>query len=56
MKARWMISFIRERFPRKEVLIFFDEPFMVSFGSACVSISKDAVVSLMNEVLDGSTQ
>lgn len=53
MKARWMTAFIKERFPDKQVLIFFDEPFMVSFGSAYVSISKDAVVSLMNEVLSG---
>jgi methionine synthase II (cobalamin-independent) len=53
MKARWMISFIRERFPDKQVLIFFDEPFMVSFGSAFVSISKDHVISLMNDVIRG---
>ena len=53
MKARWMISLIKERFPGKEVMIFFDEPFMVSFGSAFVSISKADVVSLMNEVLTG---
>jgi len=53
MKARWMISFIRERFPNKKILVFFDEPFMVSFGSAYVSISKDDVVSLMNDVFSG---
>jgi hypothetical protein len=34
-------------------MIFFDEPFMVSFGSAYVSIAKSDVVSLMNEVLTG---
>jgi hypothetical protein len=53
MKAAWMISFIKSRFPEKEVMIFFDEPFMVSFGSAYVSIAKSDVVSLMNEVLTG---
>ena len=53
MKAAWMISFIKSRFPEKEVMIFFDEPFMVSFGSAFVSIAKSDVVSLMNEVLGG---
>jgi methionine synthase II (cobalamin-independent) len=53
MKAAWMISFIKSRFPEKEVMIFFDEPFMVSFGSAYVSIAKSDVVSLMNEVLGG---
>ena len=53
MKARWMISCIRERFPDKEVLIFFDEPFMVSFGSAYVSISKSDTIALMNDVVAG---
>ena len=53
MKAAWMITFIKSRFPDKEVMLFFDEPFMVSFGSAFVSIAKSDVVSLMNEVLAG---
>jgi hypothetical protein len=53
MKAAWMISFIKGRFPNKEVMIFFDEPFMVSFGSAFVSVAKSEVASLMNEVLSG---
>jgi methionine synthase II (cobalamin-independent) len=53
MKAAWMISCIKKRFPEKGVMIFFDEPFMVSFGSAYVPISKSEAVSLMNEVLDG---
>jgi methionine synthase II (cobalamin-independent) len=53
MRGRWMESAIRERYPDKEVLLFFDEPFMVSFGSAYVSIPKEEVVSSINEVLDG---
>lgn len=53
MKARWTISLFRDRFPDKDVIIFFDEPYMVSFGSAYVSVSKEDVVGLMNEVLDG---
>jgi methionine synthase II (cobalamin-independent) len=53
MKARWMISLFKARFPEKDVIIFFDEPYMVSFGSAYVSVSKEDVVGLMNEVLDG---
>lgn len=53
MKARWTISLFRERFPEKDVIIFFDEPYMVSFGSAYVSVSKEEVTGLMNEVLDG---
>jgi hypothetical protein len=53
MKAAWMISFIKSCFPEKEVMLFFDEPFMVSFGSAYVSIAKPDVISLMNDVLGG---
>jgi methionine synthase II (cobalamin-independent) len=53
MKARWTISLFKDRFPEKDVIIFFDEPYMVSFGSAYVSVSKEDVVTLMNEVLDG---
>lgn len=53
MKARWMISLFKARFPEKDVIIFFDEPYMVSFGSAYVSVSKEDVVGLMNEVIDG---
>jgi methionine synthase II (cobalamin-independent) len=53
MKARWMISLFKDRFPEKDIIIFFDEPYMVSFGSAYVSVSKEEVVGLMNEVLDG---
>ncbi len=53
MKARWMSSFIKKHFPEKDVMIFFDEPSIVSFGSAYVSIAKSDVISLMNEVLGG---
>jgi methionine synthase II (cobalamin-independent) len=53
MKAKWMISEIESLYPSKGIIIFFDEPSMVSFGSAYVSISKDDIISLLNEVLAG---
>jgi methionine synthase II (cobalamin-independent) len=53
MKAKWMVGMIKAAYPEKEVIIFFDEPYMVSFGSAYVSISKEETVSLLNEVLEG---
>jgi methionine synthase II (cobalamin-independent) len=53
MRAKWMVRTIRSRYPEKEIILFFDEPFMVSFGSAYVSVSKEEVAGLMNEVLDG---
>ena len=53
MRARWMVSAMKNLYPDKEILLFFDEPFMVSFGSAYVSVSKEEVTGLMNEVLEG---
>ena len=53
MKAKWMVNAIRTACPGKKTIIFFDEPYMVSFGSAYVSISKEETISLFNEVLEG---
>jgi methionine synthase II (cobalamin-independent) len=53
MKAKWMVSMIKAAYPEKEVIIFFDEPYMVSFGSAYISISKEETIALLNEVLEG---
>jgi hypothetical protein len=53
MKAQWMIASIKAQFPDKKVIIFFDEPYMVSFGSAYVSISREEAIGLFNDVLGG---
>ena len=53
MKAAWMIKAIKRVCPDKEVLLFFDEPALVSFGSAFVSVSSEAVTSLFDEVREG---
>ena len=53
MKAQWMIATIKAQFPDKGIIIFFDEPYMVSFGSAYVSISKEEAINLFNDVLKG---
>ncbi|MFC2056262.1 methionine synthase [Chloroflexota bacterium] len=37
----------------KNTIIFVDEPYMASFGSAYVSISRERVISLLEEVFDG---
>lgn len=52
MKARWMISAMEKALPGKNIIIFFDEPYMVSFGSAYVSISRAEAIALFNEVLE----
>jgi hypothetical protein len=53
MKAEWLIDTVRRHYPDKGVILFFDEPAMVSFGSAFVSISSNDVTSLLNEMSDG---
>lgn len=53
MKAQWMIRAIKAPYPEKDVIIFFDEPYMVSFGSAYVSIPKEDAITIFNEVASG---
>jgi len=53
MKAQWMIKTIKASYPEKDIIIFFDEPYMVSFGSAYVSIPKENVIAIFNEVASG---
>ncbi|OPY73923.1 MAG: hypothetical protein A4E62_00190 [Syntrophorhabdus sp. PtaU1.Bin002] len=53
MKAKWMVATIKDRYPEKDVILFFDEPYLVSFGSAYVSISKEEAISIFDEVLGG---
>lgn len=55
MKAKWMIGKIKETYPGTDIIIFLDEPYMVSFGSAYVSIPREDVISSLNEVIDGLT-
>ena len=53
MKARWMVSKFKEAAPGTGLIIFFDEPYMVSFGSAYVSISKEEAIGIFDEVTAG---
>jgi len=50
MKACWQV----ERFKELNVqpVIFFDEPYMVSFGSAYMNISREDVNKYLNEVIE----
>jgi methionine synthase II (cobalamin-independent) len=53
MKAKWMLGQIQKEVPGKDLIIFFDEPYMVSFGSAYVSIGKEEATALFDEVTGG---
>jgi methionine synthase II (cobalamin-independent) len=51
LKATWMEQKLRKM--ADQTILFVDEPYMSSFGSAFVSLNRDQVVSLMEEVLAG---
>ncbi len=48
MKARWMEEFLLAS-GALEVVTFFDEPYLVSVGSALVSVSPEQVIAALNE-------
>lgn len=49
-RAAWMARTLKRFCP--EVMIWMDEPYLASFGSAYVSLSEEQVVSLMGEVVE----
>jgi methionine synthase II (cobalamin-independent) len=51
LKAGWQEKVLSQISPN--TIIFVDEPYMASFGSAFVSISKERVISLLEEVFSG---
>ncbi len=48
MTARWQIRQLQA--VRPNVIVFVDEPYMVSFGSAFISLSRDQVTNILNEI------
>jgi methionine synthase II (cobalamin-independent) len=48
--ARWQIRQLKQ--VRPNVIIFVDEPYLASFGSAFISLSREQVVTMLNEVFD----
>lgn len=50
MNARWQIRRLKE--VRPNIIIFVDEPYMASFGSAFISLSREAVTQMLDEVFD----
>ncbi len=51
LKATWQEQQLRTVAP--QTIIFVDEPYMSSFGSGFVSLSRDQVVTLLEEVFSG---
>lgn len=50
MVARWQIRELNQL--RPNVIVFVDEPYMASFGSAFISLSREQVVSMLDEVFE----
>ncbi len=51
MKAKWQIRRLKNYFP--EIILFIDEPYLVSLGSAFVSLQKQEVIQCINEIICG---
>ncbi len=49
MNARWQVRQLKKL--RPNVILFIDEPYMASFGSAFISISREQVISMLDEVI-----
>jgi len=53
LKAKWLEKIFHEMLPGVPTMIFFDEPYMVSFGSAFFNFSRSQVIKYLNECIDG---
>ena len=54
-KAKWLEARMRETVPAERYLMFYDEPYMVSFGSAYLNMTHEQVVGYLNECFEGVT-
>ena len=50
MNARWQIQ--KMMAVRPGVIIFVDEPYMASFGSAYISLSREQVIAMLDEIFE----
>ena len=50
-KAQWQVSIMSEINPRP--ILFLDEPYLASFGSAFTSIDRDTVLAAFKEIFSG---
>ena len=49
-KARWQEKEFRKVAPEAETLIFFDEPFLSSYGSISMNLGKEEIIECLNKV------
>ena len=54
MKAKWQIRKLKQVF--KDVILFIDEPYLVSIGSSFASLDRKDVINKLNEVIEAVQQ
>ncbi len=54
MKALWQAKKLKEIYPK--VILFLDEPYMASFGSSLISLSKDTALSMISGIVNALHQ
>ncbi len=54
LKARWQIRQLKRVHP--DVIIFIDEPYLSSFGSAFINLTREQVLQYLGEVIDAIHQ
>lgn len=54
LKSRWQCLALGKLAPAAEVVMFFDEPYLVSVGSALVGVTREQVISDMRQCIEGS--
>ncbi|MBW2146173.1 MAG: methionine synthase [Deltaproteobacteria bacterium] len=52
-KGIWQERFLQSAFPGVPTLIFFDEPYLVSLGSAFFNVSQEEVIGYLDTCFDG---
>lgn len=51
LKAKWQIRQVKSKNEKVKIIIFIDEPYLVSLGSSYVALPKEQVVSQINEII-----
>ena len=54
MKVRWQVRLLRKICP--DIVIFIDEPYLSSFGSAFINLSREQVLQYLGEVIEAVHQ
>ncbi len=54
LKSKWESHALRRAAPGAKVVMFFDEPYLVSVGSALISVSREQLIRDIKECIEGS--